>query len=53
MQSVLLRVLVAIVMLPSVALAATTDTPKAREEIEKYGNTYSGKQIGGLRAIYR
>ena len=36
-----------------VSMAATTDTPKARAEIEKYGNTYSGKQIGGLRAIYK
>ncbi|MCH8916830.1 MAG: alpha/beta hydrolase [Proteobacteria bacterium] len=36
-----------------IASAATTDTPKARAEIETYGNTYSGKQIGGLRAIYK
>jgi len=49
----LLSALIAIVVLPSLLLAATTDTPKAREEIEKYGNTYSGKQIGGLRAIYK
>lgn len=36
-----------------ISTAATTDTPKARAEIEKYGNTYAGKQIGGLRAIYK
>ena len=35
------------------AHAATAATPKAQAEIEKYGNTYSGKQIGGLRAIYK
>ena len=36
-----------------IASAATTDTPEARAEIEKYGNTYSGSQIPGLRAIYK
>ena len=35
------------------AAAATTDTPEARAEIEQYGNTYSGTQILGLRAIYK
>ena len=34
-------------------LAATSDTPAAQAEIEKYGNTYSGSQIGELRAIYK
>lgn len=37
----------------SMTMAATTDTPEARAEIEKYGNTYSGKRIGELRAIYK
>ncbi len=35
------------------SIAATSDTPAARAEIEKYGNTYSGNQIGELRAIYK
>ncbi len=35
------------------ATAATTDTPEARAEIEKYGNTYQGTQIMSLRAIYK
>ena len=33
--------------------AATTDTPRARIEIEKYGSAYSATQIGELRAIYK
>jgi len=36
-----------------ISTAATTDTPKARAEIEKYGNAFSAGQIGGLRAIYK
>ena len=36
-----------------ISFGATTDTPQARAEIEKYGNAYSGSQIGGLRAIYK
>ena len=47
------KVFFACVLLAQWSYAATTDTPKAREEIEKYGNTYSGSQIGGLRAIYK
>lgn len=35
------------------AVAATTDTPKAREEIEKYDGPYPGTQIMELRAIYK
>ncbi len=35
------------------AMGATTATPKARAEIEKYGNTFSASQIPGLRAIYK
>lgn len=43
----------AALVLTPLSLAATTDTPKARAEIEKYGNTYSSSQIGGLRAMYK
>lgn len=35
------------------SLAATSDTPKAHIEIEKYGNSYPRSQIGELKAIYR
>jgi len=42
-----------LIAFPQFAFAATTDTPEARAEIEKYGNTYSGTQIPELRAIYK
>ena len=41
------------IMLSQIVSAATTDTPEARAEIEEYGNTYQGSQIGVLRAIYK
>lgn len=40
-------------MLTPPSIAATTDTPAARAEIEKYGNTFQESQIRGLRAIYK
>ena len=45
--------LVILTGIAQVSTAATTDTPKARAEIEKYGNAYSASQIGRLRAIYK
>ena len=45
--------LVVLTGIAQVSTAATTDTPKARAEIEKYGNSYSASQIGRLRAIYK
>jgi len=45
--------LVVLTGIAQVSSAATTDTPKARAEIEKYGNSYSASQIGRLRAIYK
>ena len=35
------------------ALGATADTPRAREEIEKYNGPYPGDRIMDLRAIYK
>ena len=35
------------------ALGATADTPRAREEIEKYDGPYPGDRIMELRAIYK
>ena len=35
------------------ALGATADTPRAREEIEKYDGPYPGDRIMDLRAIYK
>ncbi len=52
--SVALRMmLIASISIVVPAYSATTETPSAREEIEKYGNTYSGEHIGELRAIYK
>ena len=45
--------LVILTGIAQVSTAATTDTSKARAEIEKYGNAYSASQIGRLRAIYK
>jgi len=45
--------LVVLTGIAQVSTAAMTDTPKARAEIEKYGNSYSASQIGRLRAIYK
>lgn len=53
MRGIRTSVFLSCMLLVQWSYAATTDTPKAREEIEKYGNTYSGSQIGGLRAIYK
>ena len=41
------------IVAPQAVTAATTATPNAREEIERFGNSYSADRIPELRAIYK
>ena len=42
-----------IFFLAPLTYSATVHTPKARIQIEKFGNNYSEKNIGFLREIYK